>query len=58
MKAELSACVIQKFNGYDLLRVELNRNEKKNLIPTDIVFLNRHLIKTSRSVAISRQKFI
>ena len=38
MKAELSACVIQKFNGYDLLRVELNRNEKKNLIPIDFVY--------------------
>lgn len=38
MRAELSACVIQKFNGYDLLRTGLDRNEKKNLIPLDIVY--------------------
>ena len=38
MRAELSACFIQKFNGYDLLRTELNRNEKKNLVPLDIVY--------------------
>ena len=38
MRAELSACVIQKFNGYDLLRTEMNRNEKKNLVPLDIVY--------------------
>ena len=37
MKAELSSCVIQKFNGYDLLRTELSRNEKKNLQPLSIV---------------------
>ena len=38
MRAELSACVIQKFNGYDLLRAYLKYSEKKNLIPIDIVF--------------------
>ena len=31
MKAELSSCFIQKFNGYDLLRVELALDERKNL---------------------------
>ena len=35
MRAELSACVIQKFNGYNLLRIRLQHNEKKNLIPID-----------------------
>ena len=29
MRAELSACVIQKFNGYDLLRANLKYFEKK-----------------------------
>ena len=38
MRAELSACVIQKFNGYDLLRTNLKYSEKKNLLPINIVY--------------------
>ena len=38
MRAELSACVIQKFNGYDLLRANLKYSEKKNLLLIDIVY--------------------
>ena len=38
MKTELSACVIQKFNGYDLLRNNLQRNEKTELVSIDIVY--------------------
>ena len=38
MKAELSSCVLQKFNGYDLLRVELALDERKNILPVDIVY--------------------
>ena len=38
MRAELSACVIQKFNGYDLFRANLKYSEKKNLLPIDIVY--------------------
>ena len=38
MKAELSSCVIQKFNGYDFLRSELRHHEQKNLLPLDIVY--------------------
>ena len=38
MTTELSACVIQKFNGYDLLRNNLQYNEKTNLVPIDIVY--------------------
>ena len=38
MKAELSSCVIRKFNGYDFLRSELRNNEQKNLLPLDIVY--------------------
>ena len=38
MRAELSACVIQKFNGYDLLRANLKYSEKKNHLPIDIVY--------------------
>ena len=37
-RAELSACVIQKFNGYDLLRAILKYSEKKNHLPIDIVY--------------------
>ena len=38
MKRELSACVIQKFNGYELLRNHLNSREIKNFIPIDVVY--------------------
>ena len=38
VKAELSSCVLQKFNGYDLLRVELALDKRKNLLPVDIVY--------------------
>ena len=38
MKKELSACVIQKFNGYELLRNHLNSRERKNFIPIDVVY--------------------
>ena len=38
MKRELSSCVIQKFNGYELLRNNLNSFEKKDSIPIDIIY--------------------
>ena len=38
MRAELSACIIQKFNGCDILRANLKYSEKKNLSPIDIVY--------------------
>ena len=38
MKTKLSACLIQKFNGYDLLSNELQNCEKKDLVPIDIVY--------------------
>ena len=38
MKRELSSCVIQKFNGYELIRNNLNVLEKKDFIPIDIVY--------------------
>ena len=38
MKRELSSCVIQKFNGYELLRNDLNYSEKKDFIRIDIVY--------------------
>lgn len=37
-KSELSACVIQKFNGYDLLRADLDEEEKIYISPIDIVY--------------------
>ena len=37
MRKELSACIVQKFNGYDLLRNHLNSIERKDFIPIDIV---------------------
>ena len=38
MRTELSACIIQKFNGYDLLRSNLQYNEETNLVPIDITY--------------------
>ena len=38
MKRELSACIIQKFNGYDLLRNHLQHFERQDFIPIDIVY--------------------
>ena len=38
MKRELSSCAIQKFNGYELLRNNLNSFEKKDSIPIDIIY--------------------
>ena len=38
MKRKLSSCAIQKFNGYELLRNNLNSFEKKDSIPIDIIY--------------------
>ena len=38
MKRELLACVIQKFNSYELLRNHLNSKEKKGFVPIDVVY--------------------
>ena len=38
MKTELSASVIQKFNGYDLLRNNLQHSGKTELVPIDTVY--------------------
>ena len=40
MKRELSACIIQKFNEYELLRNHPNSFEKKDFIPIDVVYEN------------------
>ena len=38
MKKQLTACVISKFNGYNLLRQSLRFEEKKDLIPSNVVY--------------------
>ena len=38
MKQELLACVIQKFNGYELLRNHLNSTERKDFIHIDVIY--------------------
>ena len=38
MRKELSTCIVQKFNGYDLLRNHLNSIERKDFIPIDVVY--------------------
>ena len=35
---EQSACVIRKFNGYEILRKDLQRKESKNFKPIDITY--------------------
>ena len=32
-------CIIKKFNGYDILKAEINGEEKKQHIPIDIVYI-------------------
>ena len=47
MERELSACIIQKFNGYELLRNHLNFIERKDFVPIDVVYeptLNENMI--------------
>ena len=38
MKAELSSCIVQKFNGYQFLRTKLIRYESKKLLLLDMVY--------------------
>ena len=38
MRKELSACVVQKINGYEMLRNHLNNGETKDFIPIDMVY--------------------
>ena len=38
IKRELSTCIIQKFNGYELLWNHLNSIERRDFIPIDIVY--------------------
>ena len=38
MRRELSACTIQKFNGYELLRNHLQRGERRDFVPIDVVY--------------------
>ena len=38
MRRELLACVIQKFNGYELLRNHLQHGERRHFFPIDVVY--------------------
>ena len=38
MRKEFSACAIQKFNGYELLRNHLNYGERKDFVPINIFY--------------------
>ena len=38
MRRKLSACAIQKFNGYELLRNHLQRGERRDFVPIDVVY--------------------
>ena len=58
MKRELSACIIQKFNGYELLRNHLNSTERKNFIPIDIVFEPTLNEKKKQLSVFLHQKFL
>ena len=56
MRAGLSACVIQKFNGYDLLRANLKYSEKKDLLLIDIVY--EPTLNTEKPIVFLLVKFI
>ena len=56
MKRELSACIIQNFNGYKLLRNHLNSREQKDLIPIDVVY--EPALNENKSIVFLHQKFI
>lgn len=38
MRKKLSACAIQKFNGYELLRNHLKYGERKGFVPIDFIY--------------------
>ena len=38
MRRELSSCIIQKFNGYELMRNKLQHKEISDFTPIDIVY--------------------
>ena len=38
IKRELSACAIEKFNGYKLLRNHLQYREKRDFVPIDVIY--------------------
>ena len=58
MKRELSACIIQKFNGYELLRNHLNSTERKNFIPIYIVYEPTLNEKKKQLSVFLHQKFL
>ena len=38
MQRDLSACVVQKFNGYEILKIQLKGIEKRNYKLIDIIY--------------------
>ena len=38
MKRELSACAIEKFNGYEFSRNHLQYREKRDFVPINVVY--------------------
>ena len=57
MKIELSACVIEKFNGYEFLRSHLQSKEKIFFIPIDIVYEPTFMMKNPSNIFL-RLKFL
>ena len=56
MKRKLSACIIQKFNGYELFRNHLNSTEQKDFIPIDVVY--EPTLNEKKVIVFLHQKFI
>ena len=36
---QLASCILQKFNGFEILKNEFAKREKQNLIPVDIIYI-------------------
>ena len=38
VQRDLSACIVQKFNGYEILKIQLKDIEKRNREPIEIIY--------------------
>ena len=38
VQCDITACIVQKFNGYEVLKIQLKGIEKRNHEPIDIIY--------------------
>ena len=54
---DLSSSVIEKFNGYEIIKRGLRNKEKEDFCPIDVLFVSLFLIEVTSSFAILQMKF-